>query len=149
MDIVVSLFSLWWGIIWWVFFVLSHFFSFSDLMQWCVWGLLLELTFLPYLLYAFILGMVHMIFYLMIPSSVLTWDLLVFLFCFGHRWNIDNVFLAWYLFPLYAMHPLGQNGCITRFLILVTVLFVICCRSSYPILILILTCVLKLLAGLV
>jgi hypothetical protein len=97
---------------WWIFF-----YHLSDLMQWCVWGLQLELTFLLYLLYAFLVT-VLMVCFFMILNFVLTWHF-YWSFCFilfGHRWNTGNASLAWYLFLLYAMHPLGQNGCIIRFL---------------------------------
>lgn len=85
-------------------------------MQWCVWGLQLELTFLLCLPYVFFPGMVHMI--LLINDSKFWFWLLGFIclgFSFGNRWNIDNVFLVWYLFLPCAMHPLGLNGCIIRF----------------------------------
>lgn len=40
-----------------------------------------------------------------------------------YRWNIGNVFLVWYLCPLYAKHPLGPNGYIIRFLLDAALLF--------------------------
>lgn len=85
---------------------------FSGLMRWCAWGSLQELTSSPFLLY------VHFKFQnvacLMFLTVICLFSFLILLF-HVYRWSIGSGLLVWCLFPLYAEHHLGQNGCITRF----------------------------------